>query len=157
MLDDPLPIVSVGPPAIWFAKVKAPPTCPRVPLMAKSRVLEPETSVFLPRISGAEIRLTDPATPPLMTEALAVALLSTRADVPVMSVVTAPDEPPNQIAPTVVVPVAATPSARSSDRLLARAPCRIAMSAVVEGVPVFGSQFAALFQACVPPPRTFQV
>jgi len=92
-----------------------------------------------------------------MTEALAVALLSTRADVPVMSVVTAPDEPPNQIAPTVVVPVAATPSARSSDRLLARAPCRIAVSDDVDGVPVFGSQLAELFHDCEPPPRTFQV
>ena len=123
-------------------------------MIAKSRVLAARTSVLLPRISGAEMRLTEPATPWLRIWAVAATLLRTRAPPELItSVVTALPVPPKLIVPVVTVPDA--PTSR------ARLPVRPTPSSVVSVKPfgnaTFGFQLAEFAHDWVPPPRTFQV
>ena len=151
MEADPEPIVSVGPPVIKFVTALAAPVMPRLPAIVKFCVLVAGKSRASPRTTGAEIRFTEPATPPLVIVALAALLLRIRLP-PLLDtlVVTALVVPPKLIPPTVM-----SDAPTSVVRLVERPMPRFAVSSAVVGAPVLGNQLFGSVHDCVPPAATF--
>ena len=126
---------------------------PRLPARVTLCVLAAEKSTASPSTTAAEMRFTEPATPPLVMVALAAFELRIRLPPVVFtSVVTATVVPPRVIPPTVT-----SVAPRSSVRFPARPMPRFAVSSAVIGAPVLGSQLAGLVQDCAPPAGTFHV